>query len=291
LSVEIVTANGRLVTASASENPDLFWGIRGGGGNFGVVTSFEYRLHPVGPTVLGGSIVYPFDRAKEVLTFYSEYSLAAPDELAVNAILMTSPAGQLVVVISICYIGSIQEGERALRPLRKFGKPQADSIGPVSYLDVQRGADGLFPHGLQYYWKSGFVTRISNSAIETLVERFPTVSSPRSLVVFQQYGGAVERVGQAETPFAHRHAQYDFLIISVWSNSSESESHIRWARESWNMMQPFTTGAFYVNNLLDEDEPRVRAAYGQNLDRLVTLKNKYDPANLFRLNANVPPTS
>ena len=291
LSVDIVTADGRLVTASASENSDLFWGIRGGGGNFGVVTSFEYRLHPVGPTVLGGGIIYPFDKAKEVLRFYSEYSLAAPDELAVNAVLMTSPAGQLVVVISICYIGSMQEGERVLHPLRNFGKPEADDIGPVSYIDVQHGADALFPHGLQYYWKSGFVTRISASAIDTLIERFPTVSSPRSLVVFQQYGGAVGRVRQAETAFAHRHAQYDFLIVSVWSNPSESGSHIRWARESWNMMQPFTTGAFYVNNLLDEDEPRVRAAYGQNLDRLVTLKSKYDPTNLFRLNANVRPTS
>jgi FAD/FMN-containing dehydrogenase len=290
LSVDLVTADGRLITASASENPDLFWGIRGGGGNFGVVTSFEYRLHPVGPTVLAGGVVYPFDQAREVLRFYAEYSLAAPDELAVDAILATSPAGQLVVIISACYIGSIEKGERVLRPLRAFGKPVADDIGPISYTEVQRRTDAIFPHGLQYYWKSGFVTHIGAAAIDTLVDRFPTVSSPKSLFVYQQYGGAVGRIGQTETAFAHRQAQYDFLVISVWSNPAESESHIRWARESWDLMQPFTTGAFYVNNLLDEDEARIRAAYGGNWERLVALKNKYDPTNLFRLNANVRPT-
>jgi FAD/FMN-containing dehydrogenase len=291
LSVDLVTADGRLVTASAAENPDLFWAIRGGGGNFGVVTSFEYRLHAVGPMVLGGAVTYPFGQARDALKFYAEYSLAAPDELSLVAILATSPTGQLVVVISACYVGPLAEGERVLRPLRTFGKPAADDIGPVSYVDVQRRADAIFPHGLHYYWKSGFVTRITASAIDVLVDRFPTVSSPKSLLVYQQYGGAVGRLGQTETAFAHRQAQYDFLVISVWSDRTESESHIGWARETWDMMQPFTTGAFYVNNLLDEDEARIRTAYGQNWERLVALKNRYDPTNLFRLNANVRPTA
>ncbi len=291
LSIDLVTADGRLITASADENSDLFWGIRGGGGNFGIATSFEYRLHRVGPMVLGGSVVYSFDKARNVLKFYREYSRAAPDELSVNMALATSPDGGLVAAISICYIGSIQEGERVLAPLRKFGDPQACTIGPVSYLDVQRAGDRSFPHGLQYYWKSGFVIQISDAAIDALVERFPTVSSPLSLVGFQHYGGAVERIGQAETAFAHREAQYDFLIISKWSDRTESESHVGWARQTWQMMQQFTTGGFYVNNLLDEDASRIRAAYGGNFERLVALKRKYDPTNLFRLNANVPPGS
>lgn len=291
LSVDVVTADGRLLTASATENPDLFWGVRGGGGNFGVCTSFEYRLHPVGPTVLGGAIIYPFDQSKQILRFYSEYSKTAPDELSADAVLMTSPEGQLVVAISVCYIGAFEDGERVLRPLRAFGQPLADQIGRVSYIELQRGADALFPPGFHFYWKSGFVTEISDANIDALVEHFPSVSSPRSLVVFQQFGGAVGRISRDETAFAHRHAQYDFIIASVWSDPAESERHVGWARRTWDLMRSFTSGAFYLNNLCDEDEERVRAAYGDNFERLVLIKDKYDPMNLFRLNANVRPTA
>jgi FAD/FMN-containing dehydrogenase len=291
LNVDVVTADGRLLTASISENPDLFWGVRGGGGNFGICTSFDYQLHPVGPTVLGGAIVFPFDQAKQVLKFYSDYSISAPDELSADAVLMTSPEGERVVAISVCYIGELQDGERVLRPLRIFGHPLADQIGPVSYVELQRGADPLFASGLHFYWKSGFMTQIGAATIDALVEHFPTVSSQRSLVVFQQYGGAAGRISPRETAFVHREAQYDFIVASVWSDPAETEQHIAWARRTWDLMRPFTTGAFYLNNLCDEDEERVRVAYGDNFERLVALKNKYDPKNFFRLNANVKPSS
>jgi FAD/FMN-containing dehydrogenase len=290
LSVDVVTADGRLLTASTSENPDLFWGVRGGGGNFGICTSFDYQLHPIGPTVLGGAILFPFDQAKQVLSFYSDYSISAPDELSADAVLMTSPEGERVVAISVCYIGEFEDGERVLRPLRTFGHPLADQIGPVSYVELQRGADPLFPNGLHFYWKSGFVTQMGAASIDTLVEHFPSVSSPRSLVVFQQYGGAAGRIAPGETAFVHREAQYDFIVASVWSDPAETERHIGWARRIWDLMRPFTTGAFYLNNLCDEDEERVRVAYGDNFKRLVALKNKYDPENFFRLNANIKPS-
>ena len=207
--------------------------------------------------MLAGSVVYPFDQAKDVLKFYGQYSRAAPDELSVNMVFATLPAGELVAAFSVCYIGSVQEGESILDPLRKFGNPQACTIGPCQRSSTYSALPtASFPHGLQYYWKSGFVTEISAAAIDTLVERFPTVTSPKSLVAFQQYGGAIARIGGAETAFTHREAQYDFLIISIWSNPTESELHIGWARQMWEMMQPFTIGAFYVNNLLDEDASR-----------------------------------
>lgn len=290
LSVDVVTAKGELLSASQSENPDLFWGVRGGGGNFGVVTSFEYRLHQVGPQVLGGSIVYPFDQAKKVLTAFSDYSLSAPDDLAVNAILLTLPSREHAVLLQVCYVGAPENADEVLRPLLLFGSPIAVDIKPISYLEMQAGGEAVFPYGQQYYWKSGFVRQITTTAIETLIELFPSVSSPRSLIVYQQYGGAITRVPQGQTAFANRDAEYDFLVISIWTDPGEAAVHIEWARNAWKAMQTFTTGSFYVNNLLDEDNSKVRVTYGQNWSRLAALKRTYDPQNLFALNANVPPT-
>ncbi|HYU19383.1 MAG TPA: FAD-binding oxidoreductase [Chloroflexota bacterium] len=289
LSVDLVTADGRFLRASISENADLFWGVRGGGGNFGIVTSFEYRLHPVGPVVLGGPIMYPLQKAREGLKLYTELTRAAPDELAADALLVTAPDGERILAIAVCYIGPIEHGRRILEPLRKFGPPVSDQIGPIAYAQLQASGEAFFPTGLHYYWKTHFLTNISAEAIDAVVAHFSTVPSPRSVVGFQQYGGAISRVGRAETAFWHRDAQYDFLPVSIWSDPAESSRQIQWIRQLWDLMQPFARGV-YVNNLGEEGEDQVRVAYGDNYDRLVALKTKYDPTNFFRLNSNIRPT-
>jgi FAD/FMN-containing dehydrogenase len=290
LSVELVTAEGRTLTASATENTDLFWGIRGGGGNFGIVTTFEFQLHPVGPQVFGGTVMYPLAQARAALKCYYEYSQTAPDEVSTDAFLLTLPNGDQAVAIDACYFGPMDQGVRVLQPLRKFGSPLVDQLGPIAYLDLQASGDAFFPKGLHYYYKSHFLKEISEEAIEVLVAHFATVPSPRSLVIFQQYGGAVSRVGQADTAYGHREAQYNFIPASAWTDPTESEPHLNWAREAWDLMRPFATGGVYVNNLAEEGEEQVRAAYGPHYDRLVAVKNEYDPTNFFRLNANLKPT-
>ena len=289
LSAEIVLADGRVVTASASENPDLFWAIRGGGGNFGIVTAFEYRLHPLGPRILGGLLLHDFARAREVLRFYRDFSGAAPDEVSTDAVFLTTPEGQRLLAISACYIGSVEEGERALRPLRAFGPPVQDLIAPVAYTALQASADPLFVPGRRYYWKAQFLQQISDAAIDALTDGFALATSPLSIAVLQQVGGAISRVDEGATPYGNRNAAYDCFPAAIWENPVEDERHIAWAREFWAAMRPFGTGGVYVNNLGEEGEERVRAAYGTNYARLAALKAKYDPDNLFRLNQNIRP--
>jgi len=290
LAVELVTAEGQVLRASATEHADLFWGVRGGGGNFGIVAACEFRLHPIGPVVLGGTVIYSLAQARAALKFYDEFARPAPDELSADAFLLTAPDGERVFAISVCYIGSLAQGERVLYPLRQFGPPVADRIGPLPYTELQAAGDVFFPPGLHYYYKSHFMTEISDDAIDVLLTHFATVPSPRSLVAFQHYGGAVSRVGQAETAFSHREAQYNFIPAAVWTDPRESATHLSWVREVWDRMQPFSTGGVYVNNLGEEGEDQIRAAYGASYERLVALKNRYDPHNLFRLNANIKPT-
>lgn len=289
LAAEVVTADAHVRRTSATENSDLFWGMRGAGANFGVATSLEFQLHPVGPEVLGGVVIHPLDRAREALRFYYEFSRSAPDELTADAFFLTSPDGDPVLAISVFYAGSMERGERLLEPLRRFGSPLADQVGPVAYTQLQAAGDPFFPIGLHYYWKSHFLEEIADDAIEATVEHFAGAPSPRSLIVFQQYGGAVSRVPPSETAFRHRNAQYDNFAASVWTDPRELEVHKQWARQWWDMMSRFSVGAEYVNNLGEEGEDRVRAAYGDNYERLVALKNEHDPANFFRLNANIPP--
>ena len=296
-SVDIVTAEGNFLTASATENADLFWGVRGGGGNFGVVTSFEYRLHPVGPMVLGGMVIHPFERAKEVLQFYREFSGKAPDELSSWAVLLTSPMGEPVpvVIIAVCYAGAVEEGERVLQPLREFGPPLAYQVGPMPYTELQKMGDALNPPGLHDYWKGSFLKELSDDAIDALIGGCTTFPAPLAFGLIEHVlGGAVSRAGQEETAFNHRDERYSFLSLAGWPDSAESEKCIRWVRESWEAMQPFSTGGVYVNYLgqeADEGADRVKAAYGaEKHQRLVALKNKYDPANLFSLNQNIKPT-
>jgi hypothetical protein len=241
--------------------------------------------------VLGGVVIHAWESAKDALRFYADYSRTAPDELAADAVLLTSPEGQRIVAISACYIGSAEEGERILQPLRRFGAPVADQIGPISYTELQATGDAFFPIGRRYYWKTHFLAGISDDAIEATTDHFAFVPSPQSVVIFQQYGGAVSRVDQTATAFTHRDAQYDFIPTSIWADPTAAEQQTNWVRNLWQTMKPFATGGEYVNNLGDEGEDRIAAAYGANHERLVTLKDKYDPQNFFRLNANIRPST
>ena len=292
LSADIVTADGKFLTASATENPDLFWGLRGGGGNFGIVTSFEFQLYPVGPTVLGGMVIYPMAQAKEVLRFYREFARNCPDALTAWASLMTSPDGDPVVAVLLNYMGDIAEGERLAAPMRSFGSPVADTIGPMSYCDLNSMIDGAFPYGeVQRYWKSSFLKELGDDMIDVLVDGASNMLSPMSLVGFFHVHGAAARVGADETAFGLREDQWDYDIISQWTDPSETDKHIQWTRDFFNRVEPFTSGGVYVNHLDAEEADRIRGAYGSsNYERLLALKNKYDPANLFRLNQNIKPT-
>ena len=288
LSVDVVTADGRFLTASAAENADLFWGVRGGGGNLGVVTSFEYRLHPVGQ-LLAGVLIYPLAQAKEVLGFYREQTSTAPDELTVWAILLTAAHGAHEVALLVCYNGTGPAAERAVQPLREFGPPLEDHVGSISYREVQTMFDAAFPPGRQGYWKSSYLGELGDDAIDAMVARYPSVPSPQSAVLIEHLGGAVSRVGRDETAFDGRDAPYSFLVVSVWPDAKDSEQNVRWTDELWQAMQPFASGGVYVNYLGEEGQDRVEAAYGRNYERLVALKTKYDPTNAFRCNQNVRP--
>ncbi len=290
LSVDIVSADGQLRQASATENADLFFGVRGAHSNFGVVTSLEYRLHPVGPTVLAGMVLHPLEKGREALQFFRAYTSQAPDEMSVWAALLTSPDGHPLVALLACYIGPGELGEQVVRPLKEFGPPLADLIQPMPYVKAQSLIDASFPKGRYNYWKSHLLRDLSDDAIDTLIEGFASVASPYSSVLIEQLGGAVNRVGKDETAFNHRAAPYDVVIMPMWSDPAESAQHTRWADELWRALQPSSSGGVYVNYLGNEGEARVRAAYGTNYERLVTLKNKYDPLNLFRFNQNIKPT-
>jgi FAD binding domain/Berberine and berberine like len=289
LAADVVTADGRLLTASATENQDLFWALRGGSGNFGVVTSFEYRLHRVGP-VLGGMVVHPFERARDVLRLYSDFSRGIPDEVNTIGALLTAPEGFRVAAIAVCYNGSLEEGEKVLRPLREFGPPLVDQIGPMPYAAVQNMMDATFPRGRHYYWKASLMNRISDDAIDAMIEDFAAAPSPHTVVGFQQLGNAANRVGPDETAFSHRDAPYDFLMLSGWDDPSEADRNIQWTRELYRGIQPFLHGGIYVNAFAEDFEQGVKDAYRpRTYARLVSLKRTYDPTNFFRINPNIQP--
>ena len=293
LSVDLVTADGTVLVTSATENSDLFWGLRGGGGNFGAVTSFEYQLHPVGP-VLAGPVLYPFAKAKEGLALYRDFAASIPDEVNTMGALLTSPDGNPVAAIAVCYNGSHEAGEKVLREIRAFGPPLADEIAPKPYCKIQTLFDEAFIRGRRYYFKSNFTRQISDEAIDTLVEHFRAAPSPMSMVYFQQLGKAANRVGATATAFSHRDALCEWGRDAVWLDPGADGVNIRWARELAEAMRRFTTGSDYVNHIgleTEEGADRIKAAYGANYDRLVALKNKYDPTNLFRHNQNIKPTA
>jgi hypothetical protein len=290
ISAEVATADGQLLRASAHQNEDLFWGIRGGGGNFGVVTCFEYQLHPV-DLVLAGVLSYPLEAAPRVLRHYDDFAKAAPDELSTAASLGLTPAGEPTVSVAVCYCGPIDEGAQLLRPLRRFQSPIDDGIQPMPYAMLQGARDEGFPSGRRHYWKSGWLREVTDGAIETLLRFLPQMPSSASSVGLQQLHGAASRVAPSATAFPHRAEQYDFLIGSQWSKANDSDRNLQWTRALFEAMQPHLEESVYVNNLGDEGPGRVQAAYGVNYPRLAALKRTYDPDNLFHANQNIDPST
>ncbi len=298
LSARLVTADGRLLTASVDENRDLFWGLRGGGGNFGIVTEFEYRLHPIGP-VLAGTIYYPAARAQEILRFYRDYIAEAPDELTTMFVSIASvqlpsppglPAGIPAAAVHVCYAGPAGDGEKAVQPLREAVPPLADTIRIMPYVELQTMLDSGAPPGQLNYWKSAYLAELSDESIEALTAYARAMSSPLSQVHLQHMGGQVQRTGEDETAFSHRGALFALNIVSKWLDPRETETHITWTRDFEAAIRPYSTGGVYVNFLGEEGEDRVRAAYGKTAyEKLVALKNRYDPDNFFRLNQNIRP--
>jgi FAD/FMN-containing dehydrogenase len=291
IAMDVVTADGRLLTASEQEHADLFWGLRGGSGNFGVVTSFAYRLHELGQ-VFGGGVLYPVDQTSDVLRFYRDFAHSGPDELATQMGRICTLDGVPVVAVAGCYSGSLRDGEEALAPLRRFGSPIADLFGPMNYVQMQTMFDPWFPPGRQAYWKANFLSGLPDAAIETFHRYAQTAPSLHTTGPWlETVHGAVSRIDPASTAFAHRRHPFNFLVLSSWSDASEAPSNLAWTRACWDEMRPFMAAGAYVNYLEDEADPHSRAAYGDNYDRLVQLKNKYDPTNLFRVNHNIRPTA
>jgi FAD/FMN-containing dehydrogenase len=301
LSADVVTAQGELMHTSATENEDLFWGIRGGGGNFGIVTNFEYQLHPVGPEVLAGAIVFPLETAGDVLRFYRDFAAQAPRELGTLAAFRTAPPvaaipaalhGTPVLAIIVCYAGDLAAGQRAMQPLKEFGKPFVDGITRTTYAKHNAAYDAGQPSGKHYYWKSEYVTTISDDAIETCIGYAATMTSPHTRINIFQLGGAVQSLADDATAVSHRDAEFVLAINSGWADSADSEREIGWTRDFWKAIQPFSSGGNYVNFLsVGEGQARVRAAYGdQKYDKLVALKDRYDPSNLFCVNQNIRPS-
>jgi FAD/FMN-containing dehydrogenase len=302
ISVELVTADGRLLTASDEENADLFWAVRGGGGNFGVVTYFEYRLYPVGPEVMCAFVFYPGDRAEEILRSVEEYMKDAPDEVSPLSFLGRVPRvedfpeewhGEQFVAALAVYGGSVEDGEAALEPLRGFGDPIVDFSGPMPYTDVQKLLDEDYPDGGRYYWKSVNVDGLGDGVIEALMEHAEAAPSDHSTIDLWFQGGAMGRVGADESAFGERSAPILLGIEANWEEDPEDdEANIAWARGCYSDLRRFSGGGVYLNfpGFLEEGQGLMRDAYGKNYERLVALKNQYDPANLFRFNQNIKPT-
>jgi FAD/FMN-containing dehydrogenase len=299
LAVDLVSADGRLLRASEREQPELFWGVRGGGGNFGVVTAFQYRLHQVGPTVLAGPIMFPADGARELLRFYRDLAETAPDELTTVVNLRHAPSlpfipehlhGVPVINVVVCWAGPIERGERVLEPLRRYGRPLLDLIAPKPYRAHQGTFDATVPHGLHYFWRSEYLGALDDRAIDTLVEHAWANRSPRSYTIMFQLGGAVRRVPDQATSFSGRGAGFAVNINAV-ALPEEYGEQSAWARRFGQALHPLSAGV-YMNFLSDEGQDRVRAAYGPiTYDRLAALKAVWDPDNFFRRNQNIKPSA
>ncbi len=289
--MDIVTADGRLLHASATENPDLFWGLRGGGGNFGVVTSFEFGLHPMKREVIGGDVVFPISRARELLAFYADFSLAAPDNLYAD-FGMQVPAGGKdgACFVHVCHSGTAAEAERDLAPLRKLGEPVADTIKAVDYVALQRSWDNTDPRNDGEYLKSGFINDFPESLVDALLEGFESHPDRGTVLFFQHSGGAIGRVAADATAFPHRSSRANMIVSTSWPLSVDGAPHMSYARNYWKTLERFTDG-YYTNDVANEAQQVVDANYQGNIGRLRELKKKYDPTNLFRLNANVKPAA
>jgi len=297
-SAEVVTAAGEVVRASATEHPDLFWALRGGGGNFGVVTSFEFRLHPVGPDVLSGLIVYPISEAKSVLQQYREFLAKAPDELSVWTVLRQAPPlpflpesvhGKGIIALALIYIGDPKQGERLIDPLRKFGTPLGEHVGVQPYVAWQQAFDPLLTAGARNYWKSHNFSTLKDGLFDAVIEYIGKLPSPQCEIFFGAIGGATTRPAPDSVAYAHRDAQFVMNVHGRWEDPADDKRCIGWARDYFKASAPFASGGVYVNFLTADEGERVRSAYGPNYDRLAQVKRKFDPANLFRMNQNIPP--
>jgi FAD/FMN-containing dehydrogenase len=298
LSATVVTADGASRIASATSEPELFWGLRGGGGNFGVVTSFEFRLHPVGPEIYAGLVVYPFAQAPQVLRAWRDFNATAADELSVWAVLRKAPPlpflpasshGSEVVILPLLYSGDVQAGERAAAPVKKFGDPIAVALGATPYAGFQTAFDPLLTPGSRNYWKSNNFSSLSDEALDLIVDAGSRLPGPQCEIFVAQLGGAMARVQPSDTAFVGRDARYIMNVHGRWSDPSDDERGRTWARRVFTEVAPHGTGGGYVNFLTEDEDERVAASYGTNFPRLQAVKHRYDPGNLFRVNLNIAP--
>jgi FAD/FMN-containing dehydrogenase len=299
LSADVVTADGRKVTASATENPDLFWALHGGGGNFGVVTRFRLQLHPVGPNVLGGLLMFPREIGRDFVRFWRDFMLNAPDEVGSGLAFITAPPeefipeaarGKPVIGCVVCYAGSIEDGEQAFKPLREFGPPAIDLVGPTPYTGIQQLIDAPNPKGMQNYWTADFLSELSDEAIDVWLEHTAEPVAPLSQMLILSGGGAIARVPEDATALGQRSAPFNVHFLSLWSDPADTDRNIAYTRAFSAAMKPFTTGHVYLNFIGDEGAGRVEASYGaEKWARLRAVKKTWDPTNLFRLNQNIPP--
>jgi FAD/FMN-containing dehydrogenase len=291
-SVDIVSAEGKVLRASAEEDPDLFWAVRGGGGNFGVAASFEYRLHPMGPSITGGLVAHPFDRAKDMLQFYRDITASLPDEVTVFAGLVHAPdgSGTKLAAMIPCHCGPLEAGAAVMRPIKEFGSPVMDAIGPMPYCALNAMLDAGFPKGALNYWKSSFLTHLSDEAIDGMIACFAECPTPMGSVLIEHFHGAATRIGISETAFPHRTEGYNLVVLSEWLDHAVTDRCIAWARDTYTAMSPCMGPGRYVNYLGDdEEEDAAAAAYGPNYRRLRELKARYDPENFFHMNQNIRP--
>ncbi|MEA2741251.1 MAG: hypothetical protein QOH05_4558 [Acetobacteraceae bacterium] len=289
LSVDLVTADGATVTASQEQNADLFWAVRGGGGNFGVAATLEYRLHPIGPMITGGVIAYPVSEARDVLRHFRDVTASLPDELIVFGGLIHAPDGTRLVAMVVCHCGTPEAGVRAVRPIKEFGSPVMDTIGPIPYTLMNTMLDDGYPFGALNYWKSSFLTTLSDDAIGTLIDCFTACPTPMGQLLLEHFHGAVTRIGVTDTAFPHRSEGYNLLVLAEWLDRKDNDACIAWARRTYSSMERFVGPSRYVNYLGDDEtgDAVMQAAYGPNYQRLLALKAKYDPENFFRMNHNI----
>jgi FAD/FMN-containing dehydrogenase len=294
LSAEVVTAEGKILRASEKENADLFWGLRGGGGNFGVVSSFEFRLHRVGPMVTGGLAAHQFDKARDVLRFYRDITASLPDEVMAFMGLIHAPdgSGAKLAALVVCHCGSAKAGKAAVKPFKNFGSPVMDMIGPISYAAINSMLDAGFPKGALNYWKSSFLSKLSDEAIDIMIDCFARCPTPMGSMLLEHFHGAACRVPQNATAFPHRTESYNLAVLGEWMTPADSEKCIAWTRESYEALKPFMASRRYVNYLGDDEgQDQVAIAFGPNHARLRDIKAKYDPANLFHMNQNIRPAA
>jgi len=288
ISVDLVTAEGEQITASLDDHTDLFWALRGGGGNFGIATSFKFRLHDIGRDVLYAAAVYPLNSSSDALKHFMEFATSAPREVTSQAAFAKMEDGTAVVSLGAVHIAPLDSAETVLAPLVNFGSPIATRLETRPYVDVQADADERFPYGQRYYWKTHLINKLPEAGIDTLIAHFEAVPNTKSMIILQQFGGAVRDVGSADTAFANRDAEFDFIPSAVWHEGEEPAPLIQWVRDTWDAMKTHSCGV-YMNGLGDGDDERQDDAFGENQNRLGIVKALYDPNNFFRLNTNILP--